>query len=123
MPVEFLGWREDVAAVLDGLDALVVPSLREPGLPRVIPEAWASRVPVVAFVTGGIPEIVTEGETGFLVEPPTAETLAEKLDSLLCRPEQLDAAADRAYHAWKENFTLDRYQRDVLAAIRIAAGG
>jgi glycosyltransferase involved in cell wall biosynthesis len=122
LPVEFLGWREDVPAVLASLDALVVPSSRE-GLPRVILEAFAARVPVIAFVTGGIPEIVTEGETGFLVEPPTAETLAEKLDSLLRKPEQLDAAADRAFEAWKENFTLDRYRRDALAAIGTAASG
>ncbi|MCU1273825.1 MAG: glycosyl transferase, group 1 [Bryobacterales bacterium] len=120
LPVEFLGWQEDVPAVLAGLDALVVPSLRE-GLPRVILEAYAAHVPVVAFVAGGVPEIVTEGETGFLVEPPTAETLAERLDSLLRKPEQLDATADRAYQAWKENFTLDRYWRDVLAAIGTAA--
>lgn len=122
LPIEFLGWREDVPAVLASLDALVVPSLRE-ALPRVILEAWAARVPVIAFVTGGIPEIVAEGKTGFLVEPPTAEMLAEKLDSLLYKTERLDAVADGAYQAWKENFTLDRYRRDVLAAIGTAASG
>lgn len=122
LPVEFLGWQEDIPAVLAGLDVLVVPSLRE-GLPRVILEAYAAHVPVVAFVAGGIPEIVTEAKTGFLIEPPTAETLAERLDSLLRKPEQLDTAADRAYESWKENFTLDRYRRDVLAAIGTAAAG
>jgi glycosyltransferase involved in cell wall biosynthesis len=76
---------------------------------------------VIAFVTGGIPEVITEGATGFLVEPPSAETLAERLESLLRDPKQLRAAAERAYQAWKENFTLDRYQRDVLAAIGTAA--
>jgi glycosyltransferase involved in cell wall biosynthesis len=119
LPVEFPGWQEDVSGVLAGLDALVVPSLRE-GLPRVILEAYAAHVPVIAFVAGGIPEIVTEGETGFLVEPPTPEMLAEKLDSLLREPEQLNAAADRAYQTWKVNFTLERYRREVLAAIGTA---
>ena len=122
LPIEFLGWREDVPTVLASLDALVIPSSKE-ALPRVILEAWAARVPVIAFVTGGIPEIVTEGKTGFLVEPPTAEMLAEKLDSLLRTTEHLDAVANGAYQAWKENFTLDRYRRDVLAAIGTAASG
>ncbi|MBZ5593828.1 MAG: glycosyltransferase family 4 protein [Acidobacteriia bacterium] len=117
LPVEFCGWQEDVNAVLARLDVLVVPSLREPGAPRVILEAFATRVPVVAFVSGGIPELVIQNRTGFLVEPPEPETLAARLDALLSAPGQLRAVADHAYEAWKEKFTLDRYQRDVLAVI------
>ncbi len=117
LQVDFTGWQDDVNAVLAGLDLLVVPSLREPGAPRVILEAYAARVPVVAFVSGGIPEIVHDGETGFLVEPPTAEALAAKLENLLNAPEQLRAAAERAYAIWKEQFTVERYQREALAVI------
>jgi glycosyltransferase involved in cell wall biosynthesis len=117
LQVDFTGWREDVNAVLAGLDLLVVPSLREPGAPRVILEAYAARVPVVAFVSGGIPEILNDGETGFLVEPPTAEALAAKLENLLNAPEQLRDAAECAYGIWKEQFTVERYQREALEVI------
>ena len=117
LPVEFTGWQEDVPAVLAGLDLLVVPSLREPGAPRVILEAYAARVPVVAFVSGGIPEILHDGETGFLVEPPTAEALAAKLQELLSAPEHLREIADGAHETWKEQFTVERYQREVLEVI------
>ena len=55
LPVEFLGWRRDVAGVMSRLDLLAVPSIWEPGAPRVILEAYASGVPVVAFPAGGIP--------------------------------------------------------------------
>ena len=116
-PVNFLGWQEDVNAVLKSLDILVVPSLREPGAPRVVLEAFAACVPVVAFVSGGIPELVVDGKTGFLVEPPTAEALAEKLEELLGAPELLRSAAGRAYETWKEDFTVERYQREVLEVI------
>ncbi|HUJ22476.1 MAG TPA: glycosyltransferase, partial [Bryobacteraceae bacterium] len=116
-PVNFLGWQEDVNAVLESLDILVVPSLREPGAPRVVLEAFAACVPVVAFVSGGIPELVVDGKTGFLVEPPTAEALAEKLEELLGAPERLGSAAGRAYETWKEDFTVERYQREVLEVI------
>ena len=127
LPVEFSGWQEDVQAVLARLDLLVVPSLREPGAPRVILEAYAARVPVVAFVSGGIPEILHEGETGFLVEPPSAEALAAKLEHLLQAPEHLRKAAANAYTTRKEQFTVERYQREVLEVIgltqtRSAAG-
>jgi glycosyltransferase involved in cell wall biosynthesis len=117
LPVEFTGWQEDVNDILSRLDVLVVPSLREPGAPRVVIEAFAARVPVVAFVSGGIPEIVIHGKTGFLIEPPTPEALAAKLVALLDDPDALHAAAGRAHEAWNENFTLERYQREVLEVI------
>jgi glycosyltransferase involved in cell wall biosynthesis len=117
LPVEFTGWQEDVNAILARLDVLVVPSLREPGAPRVVIEAFAARVPVVAFVSGGIPEIVVDNTTGFLIEPPTAEALAAKLTTLLDDPGALQSAAGRAREAWKEKFTLERYQREVLEVI------
>ena len=117
LPVEFAGWQDDVNAVLATLDLLVVPSLREPGAPRVILEAYAARVPVVAFVSGGIPEILHDGETGFLVEPPTPEALAAKLNDLLSAPERRCEVAESAHEIWNEQFTLQRYQREVLAVI------
>ena len=80
-------------------------------------EAFATRVPVVAFVSGGIPEIVVHNTTGFLIEPPTGEALAAKLATLLDEPGELSATAGRAHEAWKEQFTLERYQREVLEGI------
>jgi glycosyltransferase involved in cell wall biosynthesis len=127
LPVECTGWQEDVNAILARLDILVVPSLREPGAPRVVLEAFAARVPVVAFVSGGIPEIVVHEKTGFLIEPPAVDALAAKLAALLEDPDALRATAGRAYDSWKENFRLERYQREVLEVIgltqtRSAAG-
>ena len=88
-----------------------------PELSRVVLEAFAARVPVVAFVSGGIPEIVTHNKTGFLIEPPTAGALAAKLETLLDEPGELRDTAGRAHEAWKEKFTLERYQREVLEVI------
>ncbi len=115
--VDFLGWRDDVGAVMADLDVLVVPSSSRTATPRVILEAYAARVPVVAFASGGIPEIVIHGKTGFLVEPPTAEALAARLETLIGAPDELRRVVDRAYETWTEKFTLERYQREVLAII------
>jgi glycosyltransferase involved in cell wall biosynthesis len=117
LPVEFTGWQENVGAVLEGLDLLVVPSLREPGAPRVILESYAAGVPVVAFVSGGIPEILHDGETGFLVEPPAPEALSARLLELLNTPERRREIADSAHGIWKQEFTVERYQREVLEVI------
>ena len=74
-------------------------------------------MPVVAFASGGIPEIVIHNKTGFLVEPPDPEKLAATLDRLLDMPEELGAIAGRAYEAFTEKFTLERYQCEVLGVI------
>ncbi len=117
LPVEFLGWRTDVYDVLSGLDLLVVPSVREPATTRVILEAYACGVPVVAFRSGGIPEVVEDAASGFLVEPLTPEALAAKLGALLEQPDRLRVAAERGRALWRERFTLDRYRREMLEAI------
>ena len=117
LPVELLGWRDDSRSVLAELDILVVPSPSRTATPRVILEAYAACVPVVAFASGGIPEIVINRRSGFLVEPPTSEALAQTLETLLQVPEQLQSVATHAYETWKEKFTLERYRREVLAVI------
>jgi glycosyltransferase involved in cell wall biosynthesis len=117
LPVELLGWRDDVRSVLAELDILVVPSSSRTATPRVILEAYAAHVPVVAFACGGIPEIVINHTSGFLVEPPNAEALARNLETLLHAPGQLQGVAGRAYETWKEKFTLERYRHEVLAVI------
>jgi glycosyltransferase involved in cell wall biosynthesis len=122
LPVEFLGWRSDVERVLAELDLLVVPSVREPATTRVILEAYACGTPVVAFPSGGIPEIVFDGETGFLVDPPTPEALAAKIDWLLDRqPEELHRAGEAGRNLWRNRFTLERYRQELADFIGTAA--
>ena len=115
LPVEFLGWRRDVASVMSALDLLVVPSIWEPGAPRVILESYASGVPVVAFPAGGIPEILHDGETGFLAQPSTPAALAEKILEVVSHESTLAAAALGGHELWKSRFTVERYRQEMLA--------
>jgi glycosyltransferase involved in cell wall biosynthesis len=119
LPVEFAGYQQHPARMID---VLVVPSAPDEATTRVIPEAWAARVPVVAFASGGIKEIVEHGVNGFLVERRTPDNLAHVLDALLAKPAVLQAAAEQGYKTWLERFTLERYQGQVLRAIERAAG-
>jgi len=123
LSVQFLGWRDDVYDVMQQLDILVVPSIQEPGMPRVVLEAQSCGVPIIAFATGGIPEAITDGETGFLINPPTANELAVKLLALLMRsPDQLAVVGQAGRRAWRQRFTLERFRRQMLEYIRAAAG-
>jgi glycosyltransferase involved in cell wall biosynthesis len=82
-----LGYRTDVEQILAASDVFVLPSFRE-GTPRVITEAMASGLPVVATNIAGIPEQVAEGENGYLVPPGDGEALADRLAQLLDAPDR-----------------------------------
>jgi glycosyltransferase involved in cell wall biosynthesis len=80
------GFRRDIPEVMAALDVLVLPSTRSEATSQVIPQALAVGTPVAAAATGGIPEIVRDGETGRLVEPGDARALAQAILSLLDEP-------------------------------------
>ena len=77
-----LGWRRDIPRILSAMDAFVLTSLWE-GLPIAVLEAMASQVPVVATRTGGISEVISESETGFLVSCHDMASMLEKVHVLL----------------------------------------
>jgi len=78
----FLGWRSDVAKILSVYDVFILPSLNE-GMGRVLVEAMALGKPLVASDVGGIPDLVTHGENGFLVPPKNSKELAKYIQILL----------------------------------------
>jgi glycosyltransferase involved in cell wall biosynthesis len=79
--VVFAGFRDDVAACLAAADVAVLPSRHE-GLGVAALEAMAAGRPVIASRTGGLAEVVVDGETGLLVPPEQAAPLATALDRL-----------------------------------------
>jgi glycosyltransferase involved in cell wall biosynthesis len=104
--VRFLGQRKDIPDLLRAADFFILPSTTE-GLPLSVLEAQASGTPVLAAPTAGIPEVVIDGETGFLVGADDAAGYAHHLVNLLCKPNLYSKIADRAYtnvvkeHSWK----------------------
>lgn len=91
--VVFLGWRVDLAEVRSGWDVYVQPSVIEP-MGLAVLEAMAAGLPVVATKVGGLPELVEEGRTGWLVSPRDPEALAGRIRTLL-----LDGETRRAMGA------------------------
>ncbi|MGY6411711.1 MAG: glycosyltransferase family 4 protein [Alkalilacustris sp.] len=86
--VRFTGYldQDKVAAALAEADMLVLPSFSE-GLPVVLMEALASRIPVIATQVAGVAELVRDGETGLLVPAGDVDSLADGLDRLLSDPD------------------------------------
>ena len=117
--VEFLGWRDDIPALLGSSDLMVLCSYRE-GVPHVIREAMFAEVPVVATSVGGVPEAVEEGKTGFLVAPDDVEALRARIEHLLARPEERKemgrAGLTLAQKRFSKEAWLSKY-RDLLLNI------
>uniref|UniRef100_Q01S28 Glycosyl transferase, group 1 n=1 Tax=Solibacter usitatus (strain Ellin6076) TaxID=234267 RepID=Q01S28_SOLUE len=117
LPVDFAGWVEDVYAAMEQLDLLLVPSAGHEATTRVILEAFAAGVPVVAFPSGGIPEVVDHGVTGMLAKG--VEEMAECAIELLTG-ERRAAMVAAARESWERRFTLERYRREMMAAMERA---
>lgn len=110
--VHFTGEVCDPAAVLRGTDLLVLNSLEEPfGL--VLVEAMASGTPVLAARVGGIPEIVTDGVNGWLVDRGDVAGLARKLVELSRNPEELSRAAEIAQRTTCPRFSLEQFRQSM----------
>lgn len=120
LPVEFAGWTEDVDGVLATLDLLVVPSAPFEATPRVILEAFAAGVPVLSFDSGGIPEIVEYGVTGFVADNRSPRGLAFGMRALLQEPHRLREAAEQARARASTTFTLERYRAQIIETIEAA---
>lgn len=81
----FLGWQSTLAPLFERWDVFVLPSLEE-AFGMALTEAMAAGLPVISTNVGGIPEIVANGETGWLVPPADPVALSEYIAKLLADP-------------------------------------
>jgi glycosyltransferase involved in cell wall biosynthesis len=84
--VDFLGWVDDIGSALNRWDVFVLPSLEE-GFPIAALDAMAAGLPVIASAVGGAPELIVDGESGWLVPPRDVEALTLRLRQVLNEPE------------------------------------
>jgi glycosyltransferase involved in cell wall biosynthesis len=111
LPVTFTGWQNDISHALRELNLLVIPSLSYDATPRVVVEAFSAGVPVLAFASGGIPELIEDGRTGFLVHTRSPEALASRmLEVLRAKDDVLAGVARNARQKWVADFRLETYQ-------------
>ena len=110
--VRLLGWRNDVPELLAAMDLFLLTSLFE-GLPRVVLQAMAASVPVVATDTGGVAEVVIDGETGRLVPTGDPAAAAEAIVSLAQDPDTRRRFAISARSRLGEEFDSRRMVRDL----------
>jgi glycosyltransferase involved in cell wall biosynthesis len=108
--IHFLGYRDDLLPVYEVMDLLVVPSRNEP-FGRVVIEAMAQGVPCLGADSGGIPEIIDNGETGMLYPPGDVHTLIGLIEELMSAFWKLETIRQNARRMVCERFTIDRQIR------------
>jgi glycosyltransferase involved in cell wall biosynthesis len=111
--------QEEIAAWMAGARAFVLPSHSE-GMPRVLLEAMAAGAPVIASNVGGVPELIEDGETGFLVPPGDEALLAERMRWVLEHVEEAAKMAERARTFVMERYSVESYVRGYDGVFREA---
>ncbi len=111
--IHLLGFRSDIPQLMARFDVMCLPSWEEPfGL--VVLEAMAAAKPVVAFASGGLPEIIVHGSTGLLAPQGDVSSLSNHLAALRDDPEQRRSMGD-AGRQRVNSFTLQETSRKWLA--------
>jgi glycosyltransferase involved in cell wall biosynthesis len=111
--ITFVGHQHNVAPYYEAADVVAIPSYSE-GSPNVLLEAMAFGVPVVATTVGGIPEIVTHGETGLLVPPGQTEPMASAIDLLLSNANLAGNLARQARATVEKSYSPEYRARALL---------
>src|SRR5262245_20852010 len=120
--IHLLGYRDDVGEWLRTMDVFTMPSHSE-GLPLSLLEAMAAGVPPVVTQVGGMPEVVQQGETGFIVPPGDVAALADRISFLLGNPTFATKIGAAARHRILDQFTVDRMAAEYRAVYtRVARG-
>ena len=112
--VKLLGWKNqtEIVRILDDTHIFIAPSVTaedgdQEGTPTVLMEALAQGIPVLSTLHSGIPEVVVDGKSGFLVPEKDVDALAEALVSLLDHPEKWPGMGSAGRVHVEENYDID----------------
>ena len=108
---------EDAMRIIKSSSVVVVPSRME-SLPTTIKEAFYLNVPVIATNVGGIPELMKDGETGFLVTKNNPEELAEKISILVNDNKKSESMSKKGKDFVSTNFNWDKICHDFLDCLK-----
>jgi len=97
---------DDAMKIIKSSQVVIVPSRME-SLPTTVKEAFYLNVPVVATNVGGIPELISDNDTGLLVPPENPEKIADAVNDLLSNPEKAEKLAINGNNFVKKNMTWD----------------
>lgn len=116
------GWRsaEEVAARMDRAAWLALPSLWYEAFPRVLVEAYAHGLPVIAGRLGALAELIDDGVTGLLFEPGSGPDFARCIAWAEAHPERMLAMGRTARRRYEKSYTPETNYRQLMSIYREA---
>lgn len=108
------GFRPDAVELTRAFDVFAVSALHEGMCPALV-EAMAAAKPAVATAVGGIPEVMVDGETGYLVPPRHPQEMADRLIFLLKHPAARQRMGEAAVARARQRFTVERMVAGTVA--------
>lgn len=118
--VEFLGYKQDIAGLLSNMDLLVLSSIGREAFGRVVIEAQAAGVPVVATRIGGLIDIITDRKNGLLVSPWNTQQMADAIIEILKDRKLAEKLAHQARKDVEDKFTLTAMADKTMAVYKQA---
>jgi glycosyltransferase involved in cell wall biosynthesis len=115
------GWQPDISGLLRQLDIVAVPSAAIEASTRVVAEAFSAGACVVAYPSGGLPELIDHGETGLLTKTCEPAQLAQAIVLLAQDYALRTRLTQNARAEFESRFTVARFQREVCDWIADAA--
>ncbi|MCX5695664.1 MAG: lipopolysaccharide heptosyltransferase II [Candidatus Omnitrophica bacterium] len=111
---EFLGTQRNIPEILSNLDLVVLATTTHEAFGRVIIEAQAAGVPVVATEVGGVVDIIEDGRTGLMVPPSDPQSMAEAVIKIFKDPSLARSLAEAAYTKVKEKYNVELMVNNTL---------
>ncbi|MBG0811253.1 glycosyltransferase [Methylosinus sp. H3A] len=120
--IHFLGFRNDIPALMSAVDIVIHTSIAPEPFGRVIVEGMLAQKPVIATAAGGALEIIEDGVSGLLVQPGDAGALAAAMRAILASPNERADLACRGYESALRKFSLEACLAATDEVVDVTAG-
>ena len=111
-------YGKDKEAILNAADMFVFPTFYpNECFPLVLLEAMQHHLPCISTTEGGIPGIIDDKETGFLIENHDFQTLADKLEYFIEHPEESKRMGENGYRKFHDKFTLKKFEESMVGIL------
>lgn len=110
-------YGEEKVLFFEHSDIFVFPT-QDDAFPLVLLEAMQYKLPIVTTNEGGIPDIVTDGENGYICEQKNAESLASAIEKLIIDKPLREKMGNKGYNIYKEKFTLKSFENTITEILK-----
>lgn len=115
--VSIIGFTKDVSSIYENADICLVPSVRADPFPTTVLEAMSCSLPVIGTDLGGIPEMIDDGETGYLIPRNEPKKFANRLGALIDNPELRKIMGEKGKKKFNSMFSIADYENRLKSAL------